>query len=239
MNSTGDETMNFSKHNKEEWEMSYNITSYCRRIFNYRKKKDDRYKNISTSTYAGETYIYHKESWNKSDKIMTIRYDERYGLYYFLEYIKYKNKRVVLENRIYIRSKKEFYSYFDYKMEEYFKTEMRKSEVVESPLIEKKDNIYVMRVEKKSGFKLTESDDSVQYIFIFPNKLREEVKKLRLKTFYTIKSDQDLAREHRLNETPLECALRLRGIFNRYNWHPDKPELIKMIDFLETVKADY
>lgn len=111
--------MNFSKHSKEEWEMSYNITKYCRKIFNHREKSDVRYKNISVSTYAGETYIYHKENWNRLDKIMTIRYDERYGLYYFLEYNKYRNKRAVLENRIYIRSKKEFYSYFDYKLEDF------------------------------------------------------------------------------------------------------------------------
>lgn len=227
--------MNFSKYSKKEWEMLRDIRRYCAKIINHRKKHDSRYENISTS----ETHIYCKKNCREADKIMAIRYDKHCGLYYFLEHKKYKNKRVSLENRIYIKSKKEFYSYFDYKMEEYFKTEMKKSEVVELPLNKKKDNIYVMRVEKKSGFKLTELDDSVQYIFIFPNALREKVKELKLKTFYTIKLDQDLVREYRLNEAPLECALRLKGIFSRYNWHPDKPELIKMIDFLETVKADY
>lgn len=108
--------MNFAKHRVSEREMLSEMMRYCNKIITHRRQKDERYLKIQAciSTRTGGVEII----TNREDSlILAIRYNERNDFYYFLEKECYGAR--VLENRITINCKGEFYAYFNEKIDEH------------------------------------------------------------------------------------------------------------------------
>lgn len=101
--------MNFSKYRIREREILSEMMDYCSKIISHRRKEDERFLDVSVciSTRSGGVEIKHNE-----ETIIVIRYDDRSNFYYFLE--KMSVGKRVLNKRIIIEDKDDFYSYFNH-----------------------------------------------------------------------------------------------------------------------------
>ncbi|MEK4025383.1 hypothetical protein [Sporosarcina sp. FSL W7-1283] len=106
--------MNFTKYRVTENTMLSEMMRYCSSIISYRREKDEDYPDVYSciSTRTGGVEV-RKRNYNMSDDelLLAIRYDVNNDFYYFLEKKEFGIR--ILENRVIIYDKEDFYTYFD------------------------------------------------------------------------------------------------------------------------------
>lgn len=105
--------MNFSKHRVSERKMLSEMMDYCYNIISHRRKEDEMYRNISVciSTRTGGVEISYNEGLRNEELLLAIRYDHRNDFYYFIEKVNVNGR--VLNSRVLIENKDDFYAYFN------------------------------------------------------------------------------------------------------------------------------
>jgi hypothetical protein len=107
----------FSKYKINESKAIWNLFKYLNEYIKKARKKNKKFENILISISDNDLLISYGWSFTNSQLLMKIRYDDRNDHYYAVEEVKYGKCR--LEQRIIFKKEKDFFSYLDYKLNQF------------------------------------------------------------------------------------------------------------------------